>query len=98
MVNEDRIVKRGKPALNVPKPRKVIEAPKVTTEPRRQSVPTKAIRHECLQSLEIYFKSKDGQDDTCWLQPRGVLKLPASCLTSQIDLLQKRRLVRVFNI
>ena len=98
MVNEDRTVKRGKPAFNAPKslkPRKVIEAPK---EVKRQVVPTKAVKNECLQSLEIYFKNSEGQDDTCWLQPRGVLKLPASCLTSQIDLLQKRRLVRVYNI
>ena len=73
-------------------------APLKKVEPKKKSVPTKAIKNECLQSLEVYFMNEDGQDDTYWLRPKEMIQLPASCLTSQIDLLEKRRLIRVYNI
>lgn len=67
-------------------------------EPQKVRIATKAIRNECLQSLEVYFIDENGVSDTHWLQPKEILKLPASSITDQISLLQQRRLVRIFDI
>ena len=67
-------------------------------EPKETKIATKAIRNECLQSLEVYFVNENGQSDTYWLKPKEIMRLPASALTSQVSLLQQRRLVRIFDV
>jgi len=59
--------------------------------------PQKVIRNECLQSLEVYFIDKNDKVDSYWLQPKEMIKIPATGVTHQLKLLQERRMIRISN-
>ena len=59
--------------------------------------PQKVIRNECLQSLEVYFINRDAKVDSYWLQPKEMIKIPATGVTHQLKILQERRMIRISN-
>ena len=63
-----------------------------------QYIPQKSVRNECLQSLEIYFVKESGEVDSYWLQPKEVLNIPSTGVTSQLNLLQERRMIKMRDV
>ena len=61
-------------------------------------IPQKAVRNECLQSLEIYFIKESGETENYWLQPKEIIKIPSSGVTSQLKLLQERRMIKMRDV
>ena len=61
-------------------------------------VPQKSVKNQCLQSLEIYFIKGSGEVDTYWLQPDETIKIPSGGVTSQLKLLQERRMVKIGDV
>ena len=61
-------------------------------------VPQKSVKNQSLQSLEIYFMKASGEVDTYWLKPDETIKIPLGGVTSQLKLLQERRMVRIGNV
>ena len=61
-------------------------------------IPQKSVRNESLQSLEVYFINETGETDTYWLQPKEIIKIPSSGVTSQLKLLQERRMIRMRDV
>jgi len=80
------------------KPTKPEPVPK--TEPVKvpQYIPQKAIRNECLQSLEIYFRTESGEVDTHWLLPKETIKIPSAGVTPQLKLLHERRMIKMRDV
>ena len=63
-----------------------------------QYIPQKSVRNECLQSLDIYFIRESGEVENYWLQPKEIIKIPSSGVTSQLLLLQERRMIKIRNV
>jgi len=63
-----------------------------------QYIPQKSVRNECLQSLEIYFVKESGEVDSYWLQPKEVINIPSTGVTSQLNLLQERRMIKMRDV
>jgi hypothetical protein len=63
-----------------------------------QYIPQKSIRNECLQSLEIYFIKESGEVENYWLMPKEIIKIPSSGVTSQLTLLQERRMIKMRDV
>ena len=61
-------------------------------------IPQKSVRNECLQSLDIYFIRESGEVENYWLQPKEIIKIPSSGVTSQLLLLQERRMIKIRNV
>jgi hypothetical protein len=61
-------------------------------------IPQKTIKNDCLQSLEIYYMKESGSVETYWLQPDETIKIPSNGVTSQLKLLQERRMIRIGNV
>ena len=61
-------------------------------------IPQKSVRNECLQSLEIYFIKESGETENYWLQPKEIIKIPSSGVTSQLKLLQERRMIKMRDV
>ncbi len=60
--------------------------------------PQKTVRNECLQSLEVYFLNQSGQAESYWLRPKETIKIPSSGVTSQLKLLQERRMIKMRDV
>ena len=73
-----------------------VSKPKIIPDP--QYVPQKFVRNECLQSLDIYFIKKSGEVENYWLQPKETIKIPSSGVTSQLKLLQERRMIKMRDV
>tara|TARA_R110000824_G_scaffold187530_1_gene368785 strand:- start:1116 stop:1358 length:243 start_codon:yes stop_codon:yes gene_type:complete len=63
-----------------------------------QYIPQKSVRNESLQSLEIYFVKESGEVDSYWLQPKEILNIPSTGVTSQLNLLQERRMIKMRDV
>ena len=61
-------------------------------------IPQKSVKNGCLQSLEVYFIKRSGEVDTYWLKPNETINIPVGGVTSQLKLLQERRMVRIGNV
>ena len=61
-------------------------------------IPQKSVRNESLQSLEIYFVKESGEVDSYWLQPKEVINIPSTGVTSQLNLLQERRMIKMRDV
>jgi hypothetical protein len=55
----------------------------------------KKIRNESRQGLEIYLNTPAGPQ-IYWLQPREVIIIPSFYITSQIEVLSARQMVKVY--
>ena len=56
----------------------------------------KSITNTSIQSFEIYFKTDKGPE-TYWLQPQETIVVPTSYITEQVNILMRRRILRVQN-
>jgi len=56
----------------------------------------KSITNTSIQSFEIYFTTDKGPE-TYWLRPQETVVVPSSYITEQVQLLTKRRILRVQN-
>jgi len=63
-----------------------------------QYIPQKSIRNQCLQSLDIHFVNELGKVDNYWLQPKEMIQIPSSGVTSQLKLLQERRMIKMRDV
>jgi len=55
----------------------------------------KTIKNLSVQGLEVYVKTPKGPE-TVWLEPRKSITIPENYVSSQIEQLAIRRMVRVF--
>lgn len=77
---------------------KKVNTNKSKEEPLPRYIPQKSVRNECLQSLDIYFIRESGEVENYWLQPKEIIKIPSSGVTSQLLLLQERRMIKIRNV
>ena len=77
---------------------KQVKTKKSKEEALPRYIPQKSVRNESLQSLEVYFINETGETDTHWLQPKEIIKIPSSGVTSQLKLLQERRMIRMRDV
>ena len=77
---------------------KQVKINKPNTVKVSQYIPQKSIRNECLQSLEIYFIKESGETESYWLKPKEIIQIPSSGVTSQLKLLQERRMIRMRDV
>ena len=54
----------------------------------------KTISNQSLQSFEIYLLTEQGSE-TYWLQPDEYITVPETYISPQINLMVKRRLLRI---
>jgi len=77
---------------------KQVKIKKSKEEALPRYIPQKSVRNECLQSLDIYFIRESGEVENYWLQPKEIIKIPSSGVTSQLLLLQERRMIKIRNV
>jgi hypothetical protein len=55
----------------------------------------KNIKNQSTQGLEIFLTTEIGPK-THWIAPREVIQVPASYISSQLQLMHQRKLIKIF--
>ena len=55
----------------------------------------KNIKNQSSQGLEIFLTTEIGPK-THWISPREIIQVPSSYISSQLKLLHKRKLIKIY--